>query len=67
MRADFGGGSVLIAHLPRRRARAHLFNLSGRSLVVAGLAAAALMIGVGVVSARANDTPAAPAYSWIGG
>jgi hypothetical protein len=68
MRADFGGGGVSIAQLPRRRARAQLFTLSGRSLLIAGIAAAALMIGLGVVNARADSTPAAPApYAWIGG
>ena len=68
MRADFGGGGVSIAHLPRRRARAQLFTLSGRGLLVAGIAAAALMIGLGVVNTRANSSPVAPApYTWIGG
>jgi hypothetical protein len=68
MRADFGGGGVSIAQLPRRRARAQLFTQSGRSLLVAGIAAAALMIGLGVVNTRANSIPAAAApYSWIGG
>lgn len=68
MRADFGGGGVAIAHLPRRRARAQLFTLSGRSLLIAGIAAAVLMIGLGVVNTRANSTPAvATPDTWIGG
>jgi hypothetical protein len=69
MRADFGGGGVAIAHLPRRRARAQLFTLSGRSLLVAGLAVAALMIGLGVVTARADSAAPAPAttpYALLG-
>ncbi len=68
MRADFGGGGVSIAQLPRRRARAQLFTLSGRSLLIAGIAVAALVIGLGVVNTRANSTPAPTApYTWIGG
>ena len=67
MRADFGGGGVSIAQLPRRRARAQLFTLSGRSLLIAGIAAAALMIGLGVVSARANSAPVFAPAAWIGG
>jgi hypothetical protein len=58
----------MIAQIPRRRARAHLFTLSGRGLLIAGVAALAVMIGLGVVSARANGAPAPVApVLWIGG
>ena len=63
MQADIGGVSVLIARLPRRRARAQLFTASGRGLLLAGIAVAALIIGLGAVTDYAHSTP----YSYIGG
>lgn len=66
MHADIGGASVLVAHLPRRRARAQLFTASGRGLLAAALVAGALVIGLGVVTDRAHSTPQPTAYSYIG-
>ena len=66
MQADIGGSSVMIARLPRRRARAHLFTASGRGLLVAGLAMAALIVGLGALTDRANSTPQPTPYSFIG-
>ena len=66
MQADIGGSSVMIARLPRRRARAHLFTASGRGLLVAGLAVAALIVGLGALTDRANSTPQPTPYSFIG-
>lgn len=65
MQADIGGAPVVIAHLPRRRARAHLFTASGRGLVAAGLVAAALLVGLGAITDRANSTPQPTPYSFI--
>lgn len=66
MQADIGGAPVVIARLPRRRARAHLFTASGRGLVAAGLVAAALIVGLGAITDRANSTPQPTPYSFIG-
>ena len=59
MRADIGGGGPAIAHLPCRKARAHLFSGSGRGAIIAILAAGALMIGLGVAAGHADSGPAA--------
>ena len=66
MNADIGGASVVIARLPRRRARAHLFTASGRGLLAVGVAMAALLIGLGAITDRANSTPQPTPYSFIG-
>jgi len=69
MHAEIGRAPLVVAHLPRRRARAHMFTASGRGLLVAGAAAAALLIGLGALTDRAHSTPqAAPAsYGFIVG
>jgi hypothetical protein len=66
MQADIGGAGVMVARLPRRRARAHLFTASGRGLLAVGVAAAALLIGLGAITDRANSTPQPTPYSFIG-
>jgi hypothetical protein len=66
MHADIGGASVLVAHLPRRRARAQLFTASGRGLLVAALVIGALAVGLGVVTDRAHSAPNSTAYGYIG-
>jgi hypothetical protein len=57
MHAEIGRATLVIAHLPRRRAKAHVFTASGRGLLMAGLAAAALLIGLGALTDRAHSTP----------
>jgi hypothetical protein len=66
MQADIGGVSVVIARLPRRRAKAQLFTASGRGLLVAGIAVVALMIGLGAVTDYAHSTPQPTPYGFIG-
>jgi hypothetical protein len=66
MRMDLGSQAVTIAHLPRRRARAHLFTLSGRGVVAAAIAAGLLIVGLSFAAARpalqsGRQTP----YAWI--
>ena len=57
MHAEIGRVPLVIAHLPRRRARAHVFTTSGRGLLFAGIAAAALLLGLGALTDRAHSTP----------
>jgi hypothetical protein len=66
MHADIGRAPLVIAHLRRRRARAQMFTASGRGLLLAAIAAAAVMIGLGAVTDRAHSTPSAAPYSFIG-
>jgi hypothetical protein len=66
MHADIGRAPLVIAHFPRRRARAHVFTASGRSLLLAGIAAAALVLGLGALTDRAHSTPQPTPYSFIG-
>lgn len=67
MQADIGGASVVVARLPRRRARAHLFTASGRGWLAAGLTVAALVVGLGAITDRAHSQSAPlAAYSFIG-
>ncbi len=54
MRADIGGVSVMIAHLPRGRARGRLFTSSGRGFLILALAACAMLAGLGALAQRAN-------------
>jgi hypothetical protein len=56
----------MIARLPRRRARAHLFTASGRGVVLAGIVLGAAIVGLGALTDRAHSTPAVTAYSYIG-
>ena len=65
MHAEIGTAPLVIARLPRRRARAHLLTASGRGLLVAGAAAAALMLGLGALTDRAHSTPQPTPYSYI--
>ena len=67
MHADLGRATLVIAHLPRRRARAPMFTPSGRGLLAAGIAAAVLLLGLGAVTDRANSAPQQTAYSFIPG
>ena len=67
MHADLGRATLVIAHLPRRRARAHMFTASGRGLLAAGIASAALLLGLGAITDRANSATQATAYSFIAG
>lgn len=57
MHAEMGRAPLVIAHMPRRRARAHVFTASGRGLLMAGIAAAALLLGLGALTDRAHSTP----------
>ena len=66
MHADIGRAPLVIAHLRRRRARAQMFTASGRGLMVAVIAAAAAMIGLGAVTGRAHSSPQPAAYGFIG-
>lgn len=67
MQAEIGGAPLVIAHLPRRRARAHLFTASGRGLVLAGIAVAAALLGIGALTDSAHSTPQpTTAFSYIG-
>ena len=61
MRADVRGGSVVVARLPRRNARARLFSASGRSLLIMAAVAAGAALALAVVVERAHSTPAGPA------
>ena len=54
MRADIGGVSVMIAHLPRGRARGRLFSSSGRGFLLLALAAGAVILGLGALAQHAN-------------
>ena len=67
MQAEIGGAPLVIAHLRRRRARAHLFTASGRGLLVVGIAAAAALLGLGALTDSAHSTPQpTAAFSYIG-
>jgi hypothetical protein len=71
MHADIGGASVVIARLPRRRAKAQLFTASGRGLLVAAIAVMALVIGLGALTDYAHSaphtaTPQPAPYGYIG-
>ena len=66
MHADIGGASIVIARLPRRRAKAQLFTASGRGLLFVGIAVAALMIGLGAVTDYTRSTPQPAPYGFIG-
>ncbi|MEI9891013.1 MAG: hypothetical protein WDN45_10995 [Caulobacteraceae bacterium] len=59
----------MVARLPRRRARGHLFTASGRGLLAAGIAAGALLIGLGALTDLAHSAPQAASsaspYSYI--
>jgi hypothetical protein len=57
MHAEIGRAPLVIAHLPRRRAKAHVFTASGRGLLLAGIAAAALLLGLGALTEQAHSTP----------
>ena len=57
MHAEIGRPSLVIAHLPHRRARAHVFTASGRGLLLAGIAVVALLLGLGALTDRAHSTP----------
>jgi hypothetical protein len=67
MHAEIGRAPLVIAHLPRRRARAHVFTASGRGLLAAGLAAAALLLGLGALTDRAHSTPQPAPHGFIVG
>jgi len=67
MHAEIGRAPLVIAHLPRRRVRAHMFSASGRGLLVAGMAAAALLLGLGALTDRAHSTPQPAASLYIPG
>jgi hypothetical protein len=67
MHAEIGRASLVIAHMPRRRARAHMFTASGRGLLAAGIAAAALLLGLGALTDRAHSSPPPTPYSFIAG
>jgi hypothetical protein len=66
MHAEIGRAPLVIAHLRRRRARAHMFTASGRGLLLAGLAATAGLIGLGAITDRAHSSPQPTPYSFIG-
>jgi hypothetical protein len=67
MHAEIGRAPLVIAHLPRRRAKAHVFTASGRGLLFAGIAAAALLLGLGALTDRAHSTPQPTPLSYIAG
>ncbi len=67
MRAEIGRASLVIAHLPRRRAKAHVFTASGRGLLMVGIAAAALLLGLGAMTDRAHSAPQPAPLSYIAG
>lgn len=67
MHADIGSASVMIARLPRRRARAHLFTASGRGLLAVGIVVCALIVGLGAITDRAHSTPQPSPLSYIAG
>jgi hypothetical protein len=68
MHAEIGRAPLVIAHLPRRRVRAQMFTASGRGLLAAGMAAAALLLGLGALTDRAHSsTPEPAALSYIPG
>ncbi|HEY4031776.1 MAG TPA: hypothetical protein VGM25_15640 [Caulobacteraceae bacterium] len=66
MHAEIGRAPLVIAHLPRRRARAHMFTASGRGLLLAGIATTAALIGLGAITDRAHSTPQPAAYGFFG-
>ena len=66
MHAEIGRAPLVIAHLPRRRAKAHVFTASGRGLLMVGFAAAALLVGLGALTDRAHSTPQPTPYGLIG-
>ncbi|MGZ3273418.1 MAG: hypothetical protein ACXU82_20795 [Caulobacteraceae bacterium] len=65
MHAEIGRAPLVVALLPRRRVRAHMFTASGRGLLAAGIAAAALLLGIGALTDRANSAPQPTPYSYI--
>lgn len=65
MHAQIDRSPLLVARLPRRRARAHLFTASGRGLLAAGIAAGALLIGLGALTDMAHSSPQPTPYSYI--
>lgn len=67
MHAEIGRAPLVIAHLPRRRAKAHVFTASGRGLLAAGIAAAALLLGLGALTEQAHSTPQPASLSFITG
>ena len=67
MHAEIGRAPLVIAHLPRRRAKAHMFTASGRGLLVAGMAAAALLLGLGALTEQAHSTPQPAPAVYIAG
>jgi hypothetical protein len=67
MHAEIGRIPLVIARLPHRRARAHMFTASGRGLLLAGIAAAALLLGLGALTDRAHSTPQPAPASYIVG
>ena len=67
MHAEIGRAPLVIAHLPRRRARAHMFTTSGRGLLLAGAVAAALILGLGALTEQAHSTPQPTPSSYIAG
>ena len=68
MHAEIGRVPLLVAHLRRRHARPHLFTPAARGLLAASVAVGALLLGLGVLTDRAQSgtvhTPAA--YGLIG-
>jgi hypothetical protein len=67
MHAEIGRVPLLVAQFPRRRARGHVFTASGRGLLLAGIAAAALLLGLGALTDRAHSTPQPAPHSFIVG
>ena len=67
MHAEIGRAPLFVAHLPRRRARAHVFTASGRGLLAAGIAVAVLLLGVGALTDRAHSEPQPAPYGFIVG
>lgn len=67
MHAQIGRVPLVIAHLPRRRAKAHMFTASGRGLLLAGIAVLALLLGLGALTDRAQSSPQPTSSVFIGG
>jgi hypothetical protein len=67
MHAEIGRAPLVIAHMPRRHARPHLFTPVARGLLAAGVAAGAVLLGLGALTDQAQSgTAPAAAYGWIG-
>jgi len=66
MHAEIGRAPLVIAHLRRRRAKAHMFTASGRGLLLAGIAVTAALLGLGALTDRAHSRPQSAPYSFIG-